>query len=147
MPVKEKKLFDGFYIPMIPDADYFSDTDIHGCNFLFIDDRKKRFLFSFESGLDCFERCRDDPKFRKYSHTKGERSLHVILCVREDNDPLNSYGFFVWDTPFGRLEGQVSLPQMRDWDGCVFPALLALMDGLEQCESIEHEFGKEPGNE
>ena len=131
MLTQEKRRFDGFDLPLIPDADYFSDTDIHGCNFLFIDDRKKRFLFSFESGLDCFERCRDDPRFRRYTCSSGDRTLSVILCERQDDDPMNSYGFFVWDTPCGKLEGHVSLSSMREWEGCVLPALLKLMEGLE----------------
>ncbi len=132
MLTKEKRKFDGYYIPILSDADYFSDTDIHGCNFLFIDDKLKRFLFSFESGLDCFDRCRDDPKFRRYSCSKGDRTLSVVLCVREDDDPMNSYGFFIWETPFGLLEGQISIPSMREWERCILPTLMKLMDGLEK---------------
>ena len=136
MLTKEKRKFDGYYIPILSDADYFSDTDIHGCNFLFIDDKLKRFLFSFESGLDCFDRCRDDPKFRRYSCSKGDRTLSVVLCVREDDDPMNSYGFFIWETPFGLLEGQISIPSMREWDRCILPTLMKLMDGLETARRL-----------
>ena len=33
MLTEEKRKFDGFYIPVIPEADYLSDRDIHGGNF------------------------------------------------------------------------------------------------------------------
>ena len=56
MHKNDYRMFDGFYIPVIPDADYHFDTDNRGCNFLFIDDRQKRYVISFESCLDVYEK-------------------------------------------------------------------------------------------
>ena len=54
MHENDYRMFDGFYIPVIPDADYHFDTDHRGCNILFIDDRQRRYVISFESCLDVY---------------------------------------------------------------------------------------------
>ena len=77
------RIFDGFYIPVIPDADYHSDTDHRGCNFLFIDDRQKRYVISFESRLDVYEKCVDFPQYKKSEYSENGRTMHTLLMERD----------------------------------------------------------------
>ncbi len=122
--------FDGFYIPMIPDADYYSDTDHRGCNFLFIDDRQKRYVISFESRLDVYEKCVDFPQYKRSEYSENGRTMHTLLMERGSESERGNYGFFVLDTPYGKLEGQVSVPKLDAWHDTVLPRLIFLMNGL-----------------
>ena len=124
------RIFDGFYIPVIPDADYHFDTDHRGCNFLFIDDRQKRYVISFESDLDVYEKCVDFPQYKKSEYSENGRTMHTLLMERDSESERGNYGFFVLNTPYGKLEGQVSIPKLGAWHDTVLPKLIFLMNGL-----------------
>ena len=124
------RVFDGFYIPVIPDADYHSDTDHRGCSFLFIDDRRKRYVISFESRLDVYEKCVDFPQYRKSEYRENGRTMHTLLMEGDAEGERGGYGFFVLNTPYGKLEGQVSVPKIEAWHDTVLPRLIFLMNGL-----------------
>lgn len=126
MHKNDYRMFDGFYIPVIPDADYHFDTDHRGCNFLFIDDRQKRYVISFESCLDVYEKCVN----KKSEYRENGRTMHTLLMEREADNERGNYGFFILDTPYGKLEGQVSVPKIGAWRETVLPRLIFLMNGL-----------------
>ena len=130
MHKNDYRMFDGFYIPVIPDADYHFDTDHRGCNFLFIDDRQKRYVISFESCLDVYEKCVGFPQYKKSEYRENERTMHTLLMEREADNERGNYGFFIFDTPYGKLEGQVSVPKIGAWRETVLPRLIFLMNGL-----------------
>lgn len=86
MHENDYRMFDGFYIPVIPDADYHFDTDHRGCNFLFIDDRQRRYVISFESCLDVYEKCVNFPQYKKSEYRENGRTMHTLLLEREEDD-------------------------------------------------------------
>ena len=130
MHKNDYRMFDGFYIPVIPDADYHFDTDHRGCNFLFIDDRQKRYVISVESCLDVYEKCVNFPQYKKSEYRENGRTMHTLLMEREADNERGNYGFFILDTPYGKLEGQVSVPKIGAWRETVLPRLIFLMNGL-----------------
>ena len=130
MHKNDYRMFDGFYIPVIPDADYHFDTDHRGCNFLFIDDRQRRYVISFESCLDVYEKCVNFPQYKKSEYRENGRTMHTLLLEREEDDERGNYGFFILDTPYGKLEGQVSVPKISARRETVLPRLIFLMNGL-----------------
>ena len=130
MHKNDYRMFDGFYIPVIPDADYHFDTDHRGCNFLFIDDRQKRYVISFESYLDVYEKCVNFPQYKKSEYRENGRTMHTLLMEREADNERGNYGFFILDTPYGKLEGQVSVPKIGARRETVLPLLIFLMNGL-----------------
>ena len=87
-------------------------TDHRGCNFLFIDDRQRRYVISFESCLDVYEKCVNFPQYKKSEYRENGRTMHTLLLEREEDDERGNYGFFILDTPYGKLEGQVSVPKI-----------------------------------
>lgn len=130
MHKNDYRMFDGFYIPVIPDADYHFDTAHRGCNFLFIDDRQKRYVISFESCLDVYEKCVNFPQYKKSEYRENGRTMYTLLMEREADNERGNYGFFILDTPYGKLEGQVSVPKISAWRETVLPRLIFLMNGL-----------------
>ena len=130
MHKNDYRMFDGFYIPVIPDADYHFDTDHRGCNFLFIDDRQKRYVISFESCLDVYEKCVNFPQYKKSEYRENGRTMYTLLMEREADNERGNYGFFILDTPYGKLEVQVSVPKISAWRETVLPRLIFLMNGL-----------------
>ena len=130
MHENDYRMFYGFYIPVIPDADYHFDTDHRGCNFLFIDDRQRRYVISFESCLDVYEKCVNFPQYKKSEYRENGRTMHTLRLEREVDDERGNYGFFILDTPYGKLEGQVSVPKIGAWRETVLPRLIFLMNGL-----------------
>ena len=120
MHKNDYKMFDGFYIPVIPDADYHFDTDHRRCNFLFID----------ESCLDVYEKCVNFPQYKKSEYRENGRTLHTLLMEHETDNERGNYGFFILNTPYGKLEGQVSVPKIGAWRETVLPRLIFLMNGL-----------------
>ena len=130
MHKNDYRMFNGFYIPVIPDADYHFDTDNRGCNFLFIDDRQKRYVISFESYLDVYEKCVNFPQYKKSEYRENGRTMHTLLMERGADNERGNYGFFILDTPYGKLEGQVSVPKISAWRETVLPRLIFLMNGL-----------------
>ena len=130
MHKNDYRMFDGFYIPVIPDADYHFDTDHRGCNFLFIDDRQKRYVISFESCLDVYEKCVGFPQYKKSEYRENGRTMYTLLMEREADNERGNYGFFILDTPYGKLEGQVSVPKIGARRETVLPLLIFLMNGL-----------------
>ena len=121
MHKSDYRMFDGFYIPVIPDADYHFDTDHRGCNFLFIDDRQKRYVY---------EKCVNFPQYKKSEYRENGRTMYTLLMEREADNERGNYGFFILDTPYGKLEGQVSVPKIGAWRETVLPRLIFLMNGL-----------------
>ena len=91
MHKNDYRMFDGFYIPVIPDADYHFDTDHRGCNFLFIDDRQKRYVISFESCLDVYEKCVNFPQYKKSEYRENGRTMHTLLLEREEDDERGNW--------------------------------------------------------
>ncbi len=81
MHKNDYRMFDGFYIPVIPDADYHFDTDHRGCNFLFIDDRQKRYVISFESCLDVYEKCVNFPQYKKSEYRENGRTMNAEITA------------------------------------------------------------------
>ena len=49
---------------------------------------------------------------------------------RDSESERGNYGFFVLNTPYGKLEGQVSIPKLGAWHDTVLPKLIFLMNGL-----------------
>ena len=113
MHKNDYRMFDGFYIPVIPDADYHFDTDHRGCNFLFIDDRQRRYVISFESCLDVYEKCVNFPQYKKSEYRENGRTMHTLLLEREEDDERGNYGFFILDTPI-RQAGRTGICS-EDW--------------------------------
>ena len=130
MHKNDYRMCDGFYITVIPDADYHFDTDNRGCNFLFIDDRQKRYVISFESCLDVYEKCVNFPQYKKSEYRENGRTMHTLLMEHEADNERGNYGFFILDTPYGKLEGQISVPKIGAWRETVLPRLIFLMNGL-----------------
>ena len=56
--------------------------------------------------------------------------MHTLLMEREADNERGNYGFFILDTPYGKLEGQVSVPKIGAWRETVLPRLIFLMNGL-----------------
>ena len=91
---------------------------------------QKRYVISFESCLDVYEKCVGFPQYKKSEYRENGRTMHTLLMEREADNERGNYGFFILDTPYGKLEGQVSVPKISAWRETVLPRLIFLMNGL-----------------
>lgn len=130
MHKNDYRMFDGFYIPVVGVEMVIGIRNHRGCNFLFIDDRQKRYVISFESCLDVYEKCVNFPQYKKSEYRENGRTMYTLLMEREADNERGNYGFFILDTPYGKLEGQVSVPKIGAWRETVLPRLIFLMNGL-----------------
>lgn len=139
MTMKNKtiNLFDKYSLVILPELNCYEDGP-PGKRVLFLEDRDKTFIISFEEGMKMMDMMPNHPEespMVSFQCCKDDKYIHQRRTDPKDRQGMGSFAFFhmeLDDDSGGTryLPGQMTAKAGYQWADGVEPILLDLMDGI-----------------